>query len=78
MKDATDYFCKYIKGAQGTTVYHVSDYEDLKKVPELKDKMWILQERILQHPAISAVNPHSVNTIRITTVRTGITIKILH
>ena len=67
-----------MRGAQGTSVYHINNYDDLLTIPDLKEKMWILEEKIRQHPAISAVNPSSVNTIRITTVRTGASIDILH
>lgn len=43
-------------------------------VAELRQKISpknILQERICQHPELNAMNPHSVNTVRIVTVRAG-------
>ena len=73
---ASDYFCKWILGIQGTTTYHIGNFNDLKKIPRFKNRTYILEERIQQHPTMSSLNPNSVNTIRMTTVREGTTVAV--
>ncbi|MBR4227367.1 MAG: hypothetical protein IKR86_11535 [Candidatus Methanomethylophilaceae archaeon] len=50
----------------------------MKSIPDIDKKMWILEEKVLSHPEIGKIFPYSANTIRITTVRDGQHIKILH
>lgn len=61
---------------QGTTTYHIKSFSDLSKVPNFKNRTFILEERVQQHPVMSSLNPNSVNTIRVTTIREGTSVVI--
>lgn len=71
-----DGFCKIVSGECGNSVFRLSckdgqlsgevdNMESLKKL--IGKSMFVVQKRLEQHPAISAVYPHSINTIRLIT-----------
>ena len=70
------YFCKWIFGSLGTTAYYIDSYEDLISIPRLDKKTWILEKKVIQHPKMASLNPNSVNTLRVVTVRNGTSIDI--
>ncbi len=70
------YFCKYISGSLGTTTYFVGSYDDLISIPRLNRYTWVLEKKVVQHPVMASLNPNSVNTLRVVTVRNGKSIDI--
>lgn len=42
------------------------------------DKNWLIQKKVKQHPAMSALNPTSVNTLRILSYRSGMEVLIIY
>lgn len=79
LEQELDVFIKNILGGCGIGVFHAIvrdgilriDGEDcslakLKKM--LSDQIFILQDRVEQHEAMSKIYPHSVNTVRLVTV----------
>lgn len=72
-----DGFCKELDGSQGEGVFQlrIGDRKIMANgaeitVDELRSRLsgrFLLQERIEQHPAMSALNPTSVNTVRLIT-----------
>jgi hypothetical protein len=77
--DGCEVFCKPLSGEQGRGIFplRVTDgrlyaYGAPVSVSELAGLIAgpsILQERVTQHPALTAVHPASLNTVRIVTVR---------
>lgn len=79
LKMELDTFCKGVDGERGDTVFPlvikcgqifinkepvtIQDFKD-----KLKGTMYIIQNRIKQHPSISRLYPLSINTIRLTTI----------
>jgi hypothetical protein len=73
---------KPLRGIQGKGIYilsrdTISKLESNNKMKalqnlskDLKEKNYIIQEVIKQHPELNKINPHSVNTIRIITFLT--------
>ena len=70
------YFIKYIAGSLGTTVYYIENYNDLISIPRLKRYTWVLEKKVVQHPTMASLNPNSINTLRVVTVRNGTSIDI--
>lgn len=76
-----DVFVKQIDGECGDGVYHLHSSDDNKlimggeekTIDEIVKKMsvgsWIIQNRFVQHSLLSKIYPHSVNTIRMVTVK---------
>jgi len=74
-----DVVCKDILGEQGDGLFrlHVKDgllriNEDVAPLDALAARLaspCILQRRLVQHPGLSAVHPHSINTFRLITIR---------
>lgn len=73
-------FCKVIDGECGHDVFQLSVrnhtlYFNNKEITpqELQSRLcgadFLFQQRITQHPELSRINPTSINTIRLTTVR---------
>lgn len=78
--DDCEMFCKAIDGECGHDVFQLSVmdhtlYFNSEKVSpqELQSRLsgadFLFQQRIVQHPELSRINPTSINTIRLTTVR---------
>lgn len=78
-------FCKVINGYGGKMIYLVEVSDGILKlnkkdisVPDFQSilgkRKFLIQERIVQHQAMNALNPSCVNTLRILTIRTGQTI----
>lgn len=57
-------------GGHGIEKIIVKDYESLEELYEylMKKKLYLLEEIVVQHKELSAINPSSVNTIRIITL----------
>jgi hypothetical protein len=76
-----DAFCKKMTGMGGSDVYPLqirqgklflqSQAVTLDQFRLKLDSQYLLQERIRQHPALSALHPHSINAIRLVTFNTG-------
>lgn len=75
-----DLFCKIIDGECGHDVFQLSVKEhtlyynnEIITPQELQSRLrgadFLFQQRIVQHPELSRINPTSINTIRLTTVR---------
>jgi hypothetical protein len=79
-----DGFCKPVGGIQGDGAFPLTIGEGELRVKgkilslaELREKLndeYLLQERIQQHPHVSALNPTSINTIRLITFCRGSTV----
>ena len=54
------------------------DNRTIEQVFDQYKKNYLIQEAVQQHPAISALNPTSVNTIRILTYRSGMEILVVY
>ena len=80
-----DGFCKIINGYGGSMVFpfeitrgkilarkEAIDFTDFLKA--LGPDKYLIQERIVQHPEMNALNPSCINTIRMLTMRTGKTV----
>ena len=68
--DYTDYFAKALNGECGINVALIHNFEDLEQYLEkLSNTDCILQEPVKQHFEMNRLNPNSVNTIRIVTVK---------
>jgi hypothetical protein len=78
---ALDVFCKNMTGQGGADVYPLrveggKIYVQSREITadafrrNLKGQ-YLLQERIRQHPDLSALHPHSINAIRLVTFNTG-------
>ncbi len=80
-----DVFCKEVLGEQGTNVFRLqvaagaiaidgrpATLDDL--AARLRSRH-LLQQRVVQHPALAALYPASINTLRIVTVRDGATVR---
>lgn len=78
-------FCKVINGYGGSGVFpfEISNREILVRketvtfpdfLKMLGSNKYLIQERIVQHPEMNALNPSCINTIRILTMRTGNTV----
>jgi hypothetical protein len=74
-----DAFCKEVSGGGGRKAFFLTIQDgvinidgNISNVSELKEwfsgARYIIQERIQQHPVISNIYPHSVNTIRLMTI----------
>lgn len=70
LDDKYDFFLKDAVGECASFVKHCRGSADFAKyLPELDhNALYILQEALTQHDAMNALNPHSVNTVRIVTV----------
>lgn len=69
LREKKDYFIKSIDGECASYVKHINNYDMLKIIlPEIQKGSFIFQERIIQSPAMNALNPHAVNTYRIVTI----------
>jgi hypothetical protein len=77
-----DGFCKVINGFGGKMIYQLSIINKGLRVNDKKmsvveflqllgNHTFLIQDRIVQHKAMSAINPSCVNTLRILTIRTG-------
>ena len=79
--DGLDAFCKDAVGAHGQRIFALearegrllidgteSTLEDLRKMMPVPG---LVQERMVQHPALIGVYPHSVNTFRLVTILRG-------
>jgi hypothetical protein len=76
-----DAFCKEVLGMEGKGAFRLGAAdgtiwinEKASNLAELSARLTarsILQERVVQHPALNALYPHSVNTLRVVTVRHG-------
>lgn len=79
--DGLDAFCKDAVGAHGQRIFALESRNgrllvDGKEtaVEDLAKRMpvpGLLQERLSQHPALTAIYPHSVNTFRLVTILRG-------
>lgn len=69
---------------RGVKKLHVENGVVDAKGTKLKDllsgygKNFLIQDLVKQHPAMSALNPDSINTIRIVTYRTGMDVSVLY
>ena len=54
------------------------DHKTIEEVFNLYQKNFLIQEKVIQHPAINALNPTSVNTLRIMTYRSGMEIIVVY
>ena len=48
----------------------MSLWEEIRRLPESRRKTgfgYVIQERVSQHPALSRINPHTANTVRVVT-----------
>ena len=87
IKDKKDYFFKDWDGQCASFVRYIEAYSEFEKVlsdfsgytPEFqgKNKKFVLQTAVHQHPAMSSLNPNSINTIRIITIKTSIGYEVL-
>lgn len=69
LKNETGYFMKDIDGECASFVNKVHDYNELCHLIEQKKQgRFILQRAIRQSDAMSQLNPHAVNTLRVVTV----------
>lgn len=68
IKDRTDYFIKDIGGKNGSSVKHIRNYDEFKKMRASLSGKFILQERLVQSEKMSEINPDSTNTVRVITV----------
>lgn len=71
LKDRRDFFIKIIDGECASFVKHIDTVDDLKRLLDdgtIASGRYILQERVIQHEAMSAINPHAINTYRIITI----------
>lgn len=81
MAQPVDMFCKEAMGQQGQGTFHLriadgvirinGEKSDLEDLTARLSTRTILQQRVVQHPALGALYPHSVNTLRVLTVRLG-------
>lgn len=63
-------FLKDIDGECASYVKKLNNLEDLKQeLPRLGKGFYIVQEALAQHDSISRINPGSINTIRLATVK---------
>jgi hypothetical protein len=72
-----DGFCKELTGTRGSGVFplkitggrlFINEWEvSLRELKERLSRHYLLQERVLQHPRMNELYPHSVNTIRLIT-----------
>ncbi len=71
-------FIKNVDGECADGVYRIKNINDyLNKNEKFKKGKFIIQEEIIQHEKMNKLNPKSVNTIRIVTVRNKDKIEIL-
>ncbi len=68
LKTKEDYFIKIIDGECASFVKHIRNYNDFKSLQLSKNSKYILQEKVMQHKALSKLNPNSINTLRIVTI----------
>lgn len=65
-------FCKPLSSTQGKGIVRIrfADYPDMESAYEdlMSKRKMICEECIVQHPAIAAFNPSSVNTVRVLTI----------
>lgn len=62
---------------QGISKININESEIDSRFQELKGSYTILEEVIVQHPTLSALNPTSCNTIRVATLRKNKTVHII-
>jgi hypothetical protein len=62
---------------KGITLYHSADLDADTFWAEYQDKPYLLETFIVQHPSQAALNPSTVNTVRIQTARKGDTVLLL-
>jgi hypothetical protein len=77
--DELDLFCKTLLGECADGVFHLTggrgrllcDGEEmaLAELERITSGAFLLQERVIQHPEMSRLYPHSINTIRLVTIR---------
>ena len=80
-QDGLDVFVKDLLGECGEGVFSLKVHAEmisvngvLHSVDELRKKIKVkslIQDRVIQHPQMGALNPHSVNCLRIITARKG-------
>lgn len=68
----TSLFAKPTEGTFGRGVFKVASPEPSPKLLQaLRTTDYVLQQTVAQHPALAAVYPHSLNTMRITSCHPG-------
>ncbi|MFH0757961.1 MAG: sugar-transfer associated ATP-grasp domain-containing protein [Bacteroidota bacterium] len=89
LQNELDGFCKLINGFGGKMIYLIdivngnlrinkknTTFSEFLKL--IGHKKFLIQERIIQHDEMNALNPSCLNTIRLLTIRTGQTIHLFH
>ena len=57
-----------MKGRGAYTLAYTAIEDPVAFCEDARENQYIIEEIIVQHPALSAINPHSVNTVRINSV----------
>ena len=66
----SDFFIKNFDSLGGHGVQYIRDFDELNKHLSFYAKgLFILQDKIQQHHEMNRLNPHSINTVRMVTVR---------
>jgi hypothetical protein len=70
LSDSGSVFVKPIDGWQGEECERIDASSDLTSFYQrTRSRRFLFQETLVQHPVLSTINPHSINTIRVLTCR---------
>lgn len=79
LKNNSEFLIKSCTDTQGNGIFKYTSSEvDLDNfLAEYKDKPVLMEAFIQQHPTLAAINPSSVNTVRLIAVKRGTTVRFL-